>query len=238
MAIKTAVDYWRSLKPHCMGTLYWQLNDTWPVASWSSLDYGGNWKALHYLARRFFQPVTVAAIPDGDDIRLSLVNDTLENVTVNINVSRLTLAGERHELTSVEAVVSPDAAVTALRIPLADIPKGELLAWSFTASNGTGGEGHHVIGTYKALELQSPGLSMSVEPAPDGGFDILLQSDGLALFVMLESKTPGRYSDNAFDLARGESRRITFTPTLAPQGSVTGEPVFRLYDLHSSADAG
>jgi beta-mannosidase len=48
LAIKTAVEYWRSLKPHCMGTLYWQLNDTWPVASWSSLDYGGSWKAMHY----------------------------------------------------------------------------------------------------------------------------------------------------------------------------------------------
>ena len=54
LAIKTAVDYWRSLKPHCMGTLYWQLNDTWPVASWACLDHGGGWKLLHHMARRFF----------------------------------------------------------------------------------------------------------------------------------------------------------------------------------------
>ena len=67
VAIKTAVDYWRSLKPHCMGALYWQLNDTWPVASWSSLDYGGGWKLLHHMAQRFFQPVHVAAIPDARD---------------------------------------------------------------------------------------------------------------------------------------------------------------------------
>ena len=66
VAIKTAVDYWRSLKPHCMGALYWQLNDTWPVASWSSLDYGGGWKLLHHMARRFFQPVNVVAIPDAE----------------------------------------------------------------------------------------------------------------------------------------------------------------------------
>ena len=62
LAIKTAVDYWRSLKPHCMGALYWQLNDTWPVCSWSSLDHGGNWKLLHHMAARFYAPVTVVAV--------------------------------------------------------------------------------------------------------------------------------------------------------------------------------
>ena len=53
VAIKTAVDFWRSRRPHSMGALYWQLNDTWPCASWSSLNYGGSWKALHYAARKF-----------------------------------------------------------------------------------------------------------------------------------------------------------------------------------------
>ena len=47
LAMKTAIEYWRSTKPRCMGTLFWQINDTYPVASWSSLDYGGQWKLLH-----------------------------------------------------------------------------------------------------------------------------------------------------------------------------------------------
>ncbi|WJR66504.1 glycoside hydrolase family 2 protein [Neorhizobium sp. CSC1952] len=236
IAIKTAVDYWRSLKPHCMGTLYWQLNDTWPVASWSSLDYGGSWKMLHYMARRFFQPVAVAAIPseDGREIRLSLVNDTPADVTVTINLSLLTLKGERTRLRSVEAVCTPDAAVTVLTLPASDIPAASILAWSFTASDGTGGEGHYVHGTYKALELEPAGLELSVSPAGDGAFDLLVQARGLALFVLIESATPGRYSDNAFDLAAGESRRITFTPAV-PGGTA---PQFRIYDLHSCQAAG
>lgn len=127
LAIKTAVDFWRSLKPHTMGALYWQLNDTWPVASWSSLDYGGSWKVLHYMAKRFFQPVTVAAIPsdDGKEIRFSLVNDTAEDVTVTLNLSLLTLKGERSSLRRVESVCTPDAAVTVLMLPTADIPEGD-----------------------------------------------------------------------------------------------------------------
>ncbi|MCR4282272.1 MAG: glycoside hydrolase family 2 protein, partial [Bauldia sp.] len=56
LAIDTAVRFWRSLKPHSMGTLYWQLNDVWPSVSWSSLDHAVGWKTLHYHARRFYAP--------------------------------------------------------------------------------------------------------------------------------------------------------------------------------------
>lgn len=231
LAIKTAVDYWRSLKPHCMGTLYWQLNDTWPVASWSSLDYGGGWKVLHYVARRFFQPVNVAAIPseDGTEIRFSVVNDTPEDVTITLNLSLLTLSGERRSLRTLDALCSPDAAVVATQIDAAEIPSDCLLAWSFTATDGTGGEGHYVHGTYKALHLQPAGLGLDVQPAVTGGYDLTVQAAGLALYVLVESDQPGRFSDNAFDLAAGEMRRITFTP----QDPNAGVPNFRLYDLHA-----
>jgi beta-mannosidase len=219
-----------------MGTLYWQLNDTWPVASWASLDYGGGWKVLHYMARRFFQPVAIAAIPseDGREIHFSLVNDTPDDVTVTLNVSILTLSGARRSLDSVEAVCTPDAAVTALTIASEAIPEGCLLAWSFTVSDGTGGEGHHVVGTYKALELEPPKLEFSLSLTGDGSCDILVQSSGLALLVLIESETPGRYSDNAFDLAAGENRLVRFTP----REPGAQPPDFHIYDLYSCQSAG
>ncbi|PDT13683.1 beta-mannosidase [Rhizobium sp. J15] len=238
LAIKTAVEYWRSLKPHCMGTIYWQLNDTWPVASWSSLDYGGRWKAMHYLVKRFFQPVAVAAIAseDGKTIRFSLVNDTLADVSVDLSISLLTMKGERKHLKDVQAVCSPDAAVTAATVDVSEIGEGTLLAWRFTASNGMGGEGHHVNGTYKALELEPSGLVVTHEYVEaSGAVDINVTARGLALFVMIESETDGKYSDNAFDLAAGESRRITFTPAhRLERGKL---PDFRFYDLHSCQSA-
>ena len=238
LAIKTAVEYWRSLKPHCMGTIYWQLNDTWPVASWSSLDYGGRWKAMHYLVKRFFQPVAVAAIPsdDGKTIRFSLVNDTLDEVSVDLSISILTMKGERQHLRDIQAVCSPDAAVTAASIDLSDIPDGTLLAWRFTASNGMGGEGHYVHGTYKALELEPAGLQVTHEYVEeDGSVCLNVTAKGLALFVMIETEEDGKYSDNAFDLAAGETRRITFTPAnMLEEGKL---PDFRFYDLHSCQSA-
>jgi len=67
LAIKTAVEFWRTLKPYCRGTLYWQFNDNWPVASWSGIDYYGEWKQLQYHAKRFYAPLLVTAfrMPDG-----------------------------------------------------------------------------------------------------------------------------------------------------------------------------
>jgi beta-mannosidase len=238
LAIKTAVEYWRSLKPHCMGTIYWQLNDTWPVASWSSLDYGGRWKAMHYLVKRFFQPVAVAAIPseDGKTIRFSLVNDTLSEVSVDLSISIVTMKGERRHLKDIQAVCTPDAAVTAVAINVSDIPEDTLLGWRFTASNGMGGEGHYVHGTYKALELEPAGLQVTREYVEeDGSVCLNVTAKGLALFVMIETEADGKYSDNAFDLAAGETRRILFAPAKPLQD---GElPDFHFYDLHSCQSA-
>ena len=62
--MKYAVEHWRRSMPRTMGTLYWQLNDCWPVASWSSIDYLKRWKALHYMARRFYAPLLVSGVED------------------------------------------------------------------------------------------------------------------------------------------------------------------------------
>jgi len=67
-AVRTGVEFWRRSKACTSGTLYWQLNDCWPVASWASLDYYGRWKALHYAARRFYAPVHLSAEDCGPDI--------------------------------------------------------------------------------------------------------------------------------------------------------------------------
>lgn len=238
LAIKTAVDYWRSLKPHCMGTLYWQLNDTWPVASWASLNHGGSWKALHYMARRFFQPVGVAAIPseDGRSINFSMVNDTAEAVGIDMNLFALTLEGERIPLKTAYGTCEPDRAGTLLTVDVSDVPDNCLLAWGFIASSGMSGSGHYALGTYKALDLKPSGLRTTWQLLADGTVEVTVEAAGLALFVMIENDCPGRYSDNAFDLAAGESRSIIFTPE-TPVG-VSDLPDFRVYDLYSCQAVG
>ncbi|WP_298847271.1 beta-mannosidase [Clostridium sp.] len=76
-AIKCGVEHWRRNRGRCMGAIYWQLNDCWPVASWSSIDYYGRWKALHYFAKKFFAPVLLSANEEGTKVEFHVTNETL-----------------------------------------------------------------------------------------------------------------------------------------------------------------
>ncbi len=225
LAIKTAVTAWRALKPHCMGALIWQLNDAWPVCSWSSLDHGGNWKLLHHMARHFFAPVTVVAVPDGDGITLRGVNDTRDAVPLTLTISALNMAGNLRQLTSYKAIVPTDAATGLANIPRADLNKGEVLHWAWNGAHT--GEDIMPLGPWKAHDLNSPQVAMLPARQADV-WTILLTAQTLAPFTAIEADLRGRFSDNAFALIPGRPRTITFAPD-AP-----GTPNFTLRHLHAA----
>jgi len=75
--VRYGVEHWRRYRGRCMGAVYWQLNDCWPVASWASVDYYGRWKALQYGAKRFFSPIMVSVEDEGTNIKLFVHNETL-----------------------------------------------------------------------------------------------------------------------------------------------------------------
>lgn len=93
LAVKTAVDYWRSLRPHCMGATFWQLNDIWPVASWSSIEYSGKWKLLNYAAKDFFKRVRIVLIKKDGKITLNAINESLSPVEVDVSLRIMDLDG-------------------------------------------------------------------------------------------------------------------------------------------------
>ncbi|TPW33560.1 glycoside hydrolase family 2 protein [Martelella alba] len=232
LAIKTAVEFWRSLKPHCMGTIYWQLNDTWPVASWASLDYGGGWKAMHYMVRRFFSPVSVAAIPsdDGETISLVAVNDTDEAVDLLLDLFTVGADGAREFAGQHRVAVPTDRSVEVASLPLAALANGDMLFWLFSASDMSQGEGHYAPKPYKEYALAPSGLVSEVTPLDDGSFEVRVEAKRLSLFIMVEADQPGRYTDNAFDLCAGETRTIQFVPDEESEG----EPAFKVTDLYLS----
>jgi beta-mannosidase len=111
--MRTAFEAHRRARPRTMGTLYWQLNDTWPVVSWSGRDYFGRWKALHWAAREAFSPVLVSPRIHGDSVEVWGVSDLLERGEGTLRLSLLDFTGT--ELWHVPVPVSlPPASATLL----------------------------------------------------------------------------------------------------------------------------
>lgn len=127
VAVKSGVEHWRRNRGRCMGTLYWQINDNWPVASWAGIDYFGRWKPLHYMAARFYAPAagslvrTDAAKIDSCMVEAHCQNETLHSVSVSVVLSLKTTAYETLRTVSAEAVVEPLTACCLLKEDYEDL---------------------------------------------------------------------------------------------------------------------
>ena len=210
LAIRTAVEYWRSLKPHCMGALYWQLNDTWPVASWSSIEHGGGWKALHYMARRFFAPLLILGIPEKDSktIRVMAVNDGAAATDVEVELFSVTPEGVRTSHPPLWGRVPPDRASLLGHIPSRD---GEVLFFAWRDEHGGLHRNHVTHQPYKELALRPPGLICNAREL-NGQLEVDITAANPTFHVMAETAVPGRFSDNAIDVLPGEKATLLFTP--------------------------
>ncbi|MEL6838875.1 MAG: glycoside hydrolase family 2 protein, partial [Pseudomonadota bacterium] len=226
LAIKTAITYWRSLKPRCMGTLIWQLNDTWPVCSWASLDHGGDWKLMHYMARDFYAPLLVTAVPKDGQIILRAVNDSPDPVELNVTICAIKLDGTLRDLGTVTATVS-DEAVDLMKTPETALAPDEMFHYYWTDMTGRTGSDTFAPRPYKSYDLLPSDLTSEID-----GNEITISAKSLALFVAVEADVPGRFDDNAFTLLAGEHKTVRFTPT-----DRDAHPIFTLRDLHSATYA-
>ncbi|AVF02471.1 MULTISPECIES: beta-mannosidase [Devosia] len=229
LAIKTAIEYWRSTKPRCMGTLYWQINDIWPVASWSSLDYGGQWKLMHYMARRFYNLVNVVAVPQitevqtnsrgtpvegqlPDQIALRAINDTGKPVSIALEVTAVKVTGESRVVFSGNSAVGPDAAITVADIPFGDLAEDEFLYFIWKDAQGNIlGENDYFPKPYKTYELVGADIRAEWSDR-DGKAVLTLESDKPAFFTTATVDAPGYFSDNAITLLPGRPVDLTFIP--------------------------
>ena len=211
LAIKTAVTHWRSLKPHCMGTLIWQLNDTWPVCSWSSLDHGGGWKLLHHMAKAFYAPVFVSSVPVDGTIELRAINDAADVVELLVCAMAVDMKGNSRALTQAQVRVG-NSAVLAVAIPCTDLAADEILVYTWSQGETELGRDHFAPKPYKSYNLLPSGLAYIVTKM-DQTYCIEIFAESLALFVALEADVEGRFSDNALMLLAGQSAKLYFTPT-------------------------
>ncbi len=212
-AIKIGAEHMRRQRPRTMGSIFWQLNDCWPVASWSSLDYFGRWKALHYYARRFYSPLLVSPHIEQGKLNVSVVSDKTTPVSGQLRLRLLSLDGkgirEEKEAVSIPALSS--------KVYL-DLPLEELLARRdttdmFGAVDLTVGDekvSSNVIffAPVKQVKFQASKIDVVWSKANDG-YLLKLSSPVLARGVYVSFKDMDvPVSDNYFNLLPNEPVEI------------------------------
>ncbi len=221
MAIKYAVEHWRRSMPRGMGTLYWQLNDVWPVASWASIDFHGRWKALQYMARHFFAPVLVSGLEDSKKgtVEVNVTSDLLAAVSGTLSwvvtdaAGRKLLSGKK----TVRTPVNGNATVATLK--LAGLRKQQsdrdLLVWlKFSAKGQPDSTNLVTFARPKRLALaEKPGVAAAVALNKDGSFRVSLTAKRPALWTWIELEgVDARCSDNFVHLCPGQVGRVQVTP--------------------------
>ena len=213
-ALRVGVEYWRTLWPHTAGTLYWQLDDCWPVASWASIDYYGRWKAAHYAARRFYAPLLLSLEAHAAGVNLAIHNDTPTPASGRVRWSLETLRGQPVQAGDIPYVVDGFAVERLPPLNIADQVTDEnardlVLVCELRQSEQPVSRCVLPFVPSKHLRLGDPGLTATVR-AEGAHLIIDLTAQGLARFVEVALEGADTvFSDNYFDLPAGQSYTIT-----------------------------
>lgn len=216
--IRYCLEAHRRNRPYCMGTLYWQLNDSWPVVSWSGIDYYGNWKALHYQAKRAFEPLLINAVHEDGNLNIYLISDKLQSLSdLTLTMQLVDFNGKRLDKRKVSVHAPANASEKVFGRALdewADENQRKECFLLLTLNDKSGHEiarrVHFFVPT-KELKLPETAVKYTVK-LQDGRCEVTLDSRRLAKDVFVQIPIQGaRFSDNFFDLLPGETKKITIT---------------------------
>ena len=214
--IRHGIEAHRRNRPYCMGSLYWQLNDSWPVVSWSSIDYYGNWKAMHYQSQRAFAPVLLNAFKEGDNLCIYTLSDELQdykNATLQLKV--MDFNGKVLSKKIIKGEVPANASVVfhqEVYNDLATQPTNTLLLMTLKDQKGKVlSEEIYYFNYPKDQDLPEAKVSCKVKTM-DGKCEVTLSAKQLARDIFVEIPYQGaRFTDNFFDLLPGQTKKILIT---------------------------
>lgn len=208
--MQIAIEAHRRAKPYNMGTLYWQLNDCWPVVSWSSIDYLGNWKAFHYQAKRSFEPVLISIAETEKNYDVYLISDLLKELKTDTKFELIDFKGKILWKANQSDVINADVSKKIKSISKSELAQFNLseTVLKVSAEKDAKFEKLFFFNKPKELKLSEPEIKIrKISPT-----EIEISTDILAKDVYLIGDT--HFSDNFFDLLPGTSKRITLSKPL------------------------
>lgn len=209
--MQIAIEAHRRAKPYNMGTLYWQLNDCWPVVSWSSIDYLGNWKAFHYQAKRSFEPILISVAESNKTYEIYLISDLLKEIKTDVKFELIDFNGNPLWQSNIVKNLKADVSDKIFNINKTDWAKFDLSKAVLKISSDSEDAKFEKLffpARPKDLKLSKPNITVKkISPT-----EIEVSTDVLAKDVYLIGDT--HFSDNFFDLLPGTSKRIILSKSL------------------------
>jgi len=226
-AMKMAIEAHRRSMPYCMGTLYWQMNDCWPVASWAGMDYYGKWKAMQYYAKRSFAD-TMLSFDKTDDgvVNIHAVTDLLESLTGELRVSLYDFAGVLIKQETTQVVLAGNSAAIVSSINeqewLTGCEANSVVLYAELIQDGKliDSKEYYFVKA-KEQKLASAVIRIS-EVEGSNGTSFALETDVLAKQVWITAEQEGMFTDNFFDLIPGVAKIVDFR--LRESGEAVSKP--------------
>lgn len=215
--IKFAMEAHRRAKPYCMGTLFWQINDCWPVASWSSTDYYRRWKAQMYYTKKAFSDVLVSPDKDSSRISVYVVNDLFEQKKTSMLLKVMDFSGKVLFEKTIPAILEPNSSKEFFNDDVTNIVPANALKTSLLYTEVKEGDvvlSSNILYFLPPKDLSLPKTSVISEIKEEkGAFTLNLSAPKLIknLYMSIESGD-GFFSDNYFDILPGQSVKVTFAP--------------------------
>ena len=213
--IQSGIEAHRRNKDRCYGSLYWQLNDCWPGASWSSIDYYGKWKALHYKVKEAFAPVIVSHEFVDGDLLISVVSDRLSKFDGELLVTLSEFKGIERILNWSQVVnLEPNSTKKVLRIPAIELPKGKDQKYTYLQvklyeRTHLAAQKNVYFLPFKDLVLPRPELSIELANQTKDKLYLTVKSKNFAKGVHITSNSPHNFSENFFDMPINGVNNIT-----------------------------
>ena len=213
-AIKEALEAHRRNMPYCMGSLFWQINDCWPVASWSSMDYYKNWKAQQYMTKKAFSPIFVSPNITDEKIDIYIVSDKLKKQKAVLELTIMDFKGDILKSNKHNIYISPNTSKIYKSFLLKDLLDGmdrsKILIYSSIHHNKELlSDNINYLYEPKDLDLSKPEIIKEIRVNDDSKTIISLRSKTLAKDVFLTVDGASlKLSDNYFDLIPNIEKEI------------------------------
>lgn len=220
-AVKVGIEAHRRAMPYCMGTLYWQINDCWSAASWSSIDYYGRWKGLHYFAKNAFSEILVSPYKDGDMVKFKIVSDRRSAAAAELKITAMTLEGKTLFSKTQQLSIAANSSQDMYQVALTELIAGAKSNEAFVVADVV--EGGKIISSNiyypeYSNKYSYPDVKPTIKTAiSDNGVMLSISSPVLirGLYLWLDDQE-SHFSDNYVTVVPGRDLKINIETTLTP----------------------